>query len=144
MPLDGLSLRYLAHELQHELVEGRIDKITHPKPNDVYFHIRSRGQTRRLVISIDAASARAHLTKNDPANPFKASGFLMFMRKHFSGGRIQTSIPSMMNASSSSKSPNEMKWATLRRKRLCRAHGTVSNLRCQSKRDYLGGFKTYR
>lgn len=89
MPLDGLSLRYLAQELHATLVDGRIDKINHPTKNDLFFHIRSGGQTHKLVLSIDASSARAHLTNENPPNPLRASGFCMYLRKHFGGGRIQ-------------------------------------------------------
>ncbi len=89
MPLDGLSLRYLAQELHTVLVDGRIDRINHPSKHDLYFQIRSGGTTHKLVLSINASSARAHLTEENPANPLRASGFCMYLRKHFGGGRIQ-------------------------------------------------------
>lgn len=88
MALDGIVLRALTHQLHETLVEGRIDKITQPDPEDLVFQIHRNRETCRLLISVSSAHPRVGLTAEKRENPVTAPLFCMLLRKHLSGARI--------------------------------------------------------
>lgn len=89
MPLDGLTLGFLARELNTALQGGRVDKITQPFGDMLVLSVRVPGRNLRLMISAGPAYTRLHLTDKQYENPQEAPMFLMLMRKHLSGARIQ-------------------------------------------------------
>jgi Predicted RNA-binding protein homologous to eukaryotic snRNP len=64
MPLDGISLGYLAKELDNTLTNGRIDKIAQPERDELHITIRNGGSNHILLLCASPACARAQLTRN--------------------------------------------------------------------------------
>lgn len=88
MPLDGLTLGFLARELEDKLLGARVDKVAQPDHDMVILTLRGAGETLRLLIAATPGSARMHLTEARYENPQEAPMFCMLMRKHLAGGRI--------------------------------------------------------
>ncbi|MBE5783464.1 MAG: fibronectin/fibrinogen-binding protein [Clostridiales bacterium] len=88
MPMDGLTLGFIARELQETLQEGRIEKVTQPEKDMLVLLIRSQGKNHKLLLSAAPSFARAHLTGASYQNPQDAPMFCMLMRKHLQGGRL--------------------------------------------------------
>ena len=87
MPLDGLTLGFLAREMQG-LVGGRIDRVSQPEKDMVVLLIRADGKNRRLLISASPSMTRIHLTDEVYQNPPDAPMFCMLLRKYLIGGRV--------------------------------------------------------
>lgn len=88
MPMDGLTLGFMARELKEALLDGRIEKVTQPEKDMLVLLIRAQGKNHRLLLSAAPSFARAHLTQNAYQNPADAPMFCMLMRKHLQAGRI--------------------------------------------------------
>ena len=88
MPMDGLTLGFIARDLKKELLDGRIEKVTQPEKDMLVLLIRAQGQNRRLLLSAAPSFARAHITRIAYQNPLDAPMFCMLMRKHLQAGRI--------------------------------------------------------
>ena len=88
MPMDGLTLGFLARELRETLRDGRVEKVTQPEKDMLVLLIRAQGKNHRLLLSAAPAFARVHLTGVAYQNPPDAPMFCMLMRKHLTGGRI--------------------------------------------------------
>ncbi len=88
MPLDGLTLGFLAKELQ-TLQNGRIDKVNQPEKDMIVLSIRANNQNEKLLISASPSLTRIHLTKDTFQNPPNAPMFCMLLRKHLLGGRVK-------------------------------------------------------
>lgn len=89
MPLDGLTLGFLARELNKALAGGRVDKVTQPFSDMLVLSVRMPGKNLKLLIAAGPSYTRLHLTDRQYENPQEAPMFLMLMRKHLSGARIQ-------------------------------------------------------
>ena len=88
MPLDGVTVSAIVHELRDKLQDGRIDKIYQPEKDEIIMQIRAKGANRKLLMSAGSAQPRVHLTQFNKDNPAKAPQFCMVLRKHLSGGKI--------------------------------------------------------
>ena len=88
MPLDGLTLGFIARELQQTLGGARVERVTQPEKDMLLLALRNNGQNYKLILSASPSFARAHLTKGQFINPIDAPMFCMLMRKHLSGGRL--------------------------------------------------------
>ena len=88
MPMDGLTLGFLARELWKTLEDGRIEKVTQPEKDMLVLLIRAQGKNHKLLLSAAPSFARAHLTAASYQNPADAPMFCMLMRKHLQGGRL--------------------------------------------------------
>lgn len=88
MPLDGLTLSFVAKELRNALAGGRIDRIVQPERDELNLTIRNNGKNHLLLLSAGADCARAHLTAQKKTGPLEAPALCMLMRKHVTGGRI--------------------------------------------------------
>jgi Predicted RNA-binding protein homologous to eukaryotic snRNP len=84
---DGIVTRAVVQSLQN-FVGGRITKIYQPTQTDLVLHLRSRNARGKLLISINAAFARLHLTRLIEGNPEKPPMFCMLLRKHLEGSVI--------------------------------------------------------
>ncbi len=108
MPADSVNIKYLAGELNRVLSGGRIDKITMPEMNTVILTIRSNSKNHSLLLCANPMYPRCHLTNAVFENPLAAPAFLMHLRKHLSGGRINsvscTPFERVINISLTSKS----------------------------------------
>ncbi len=90
MPLDGLTLGFLARELEDKLLGARVDKVAQPDHDSWSSSPCRAPETLRLLIAATPGSARMHLTEARYENPQEAPMFCMLMRKHLAGGRICT------------------------------------------------------
>lgn len=90
MPFDGFSVQSITQELNHLLVNSRIDKIHQPDKEEIVFSVRTpHSGTVRLVISANARWSRVHLTSEKRPNPSHPSSFCMLLRKYLEGGKIK-------------------------------------------------------
>ncbi len=88
MPMDGLTLGYVARELNGALAGGRVDKVMQPERDELILTVRNRAQAMSLLLSANAGIARAHLTTVKKNNPMEPPMFCMLLRKHLVGGRV--------------------------------------------------------
>lgn len=83
MALDGAFLYAVKNELQ-ELIGGRVEKIYQPSREEIIISIRKK----KLCISVNAGSARVHITQKQPDNPQTPPMFCMLLRKKIGNGRL--------------------------------------------------------
>lgn len=88
MPMDALTLGFVARELNGLLAGGRVDRVNQPERDEVILAVRSNGRNMQLLLSASADCARAHLTGVKKNNPLEPPMLCMLMRKHIVGGRI--------------------------------------------------------
>ena len=88
MPMDGLTLGFMARELRETLTDGRIEKVSQPEKDMLVLVISAQGKNHKLLLSAAPSFARAHLTDANYQNPADAPMFCMLMRKHLQGGRL--------------------------------------------------------
>ena len=88
MPMDGLTLGFMARELHAALVGGRIDKVNQPERDELLIAIRNHNVNQQLLICASANNARIHLTPHKKPNPLEPPMFCRLLRKHIGGGRI--------------------------------------------------------
>ena len=88
MPLDGISLGFLARELSRELVNGRIDRVVQPEKDELHLTIRNNGKNHLLMLGASAGNARAQLITKKKTGPLEPPSLCMLMRKHITGGRV--------------------------------------------------------
>lgn len=50
MPMDGLTLGFVAREMEPLLLGGRIDKVTQPEKDTLILWIRAGSENRRLLL----------------------------------------------------------------------------------------------
>ncbi|MRH42201.1 DUF814 domain-containing protein [Aquibacillus halophilus] len=89
MAFDGIVTRAMTHELNNELVSGRLIKIYQPTESELILTIRSQGENKSLLLSAHPSYARFHLTTDSYQNPKEPSMFCMLLRKHLVGGFIE-------------------------------------------------------
>lgn len=88
MSLDGRFLAFLGNELNHDLEQGRIQKIYQLTKTDFLFLIRANSKNLQLSISLSTSLTRIHLTKVHVDRPDNPGGFCMLLRKYLEGGVI--------------------------------------------------------
>ena len=88
MPLDGITLGFIARELNAQLAGARIERVTQPEKDMLLLFVRNNGKNHKLLLTASPSLARMHLTQGQYVNPMEAPMFCMLMRKHISGGRI--------------------------------------------------------
>ena len=88
MPMDGLTLGFIADELNSQLAGGRIDRVTQPERDEIILTVRNEGRNMQLLLSASADCARAHITQFKKNNPLEPPMLCMLMRKHIVGGRL--------------------------------------------------------
>lgn len=88
MPLDAITIKALAAELDEKLLGGKIDKVQQPERDMLLLSLRARGGNMRLLLSAGTGSARAHISAAAFENPAEPPMFCMLMRKYLTGARI--------------------------------------------------------
>ncbi len=88
MALDGVTLAHLVKELAPQLVGARIDKVYQPEKEEIHLLLRNSGQQFRLLLNVNATSARLNITDENKKNPQSPPMFCMILRKHIEGGKI--------------------------------------------------------
>lgn len=87
MPLDAICLQGVVGELAPQLTGSRIEKIQQPARDQIILLLRG---SRRLFLNAGANQPRIHLTEQLRDNPSQPPMFCMFLRKHLSGGIIES------------------------------------------------------
>jgi predicted ribosome quality control (RQC) complex YloA/Tae2 family protein len=88
MPLDGVTAKCLARELNEQLAGSRVDRIYQPERTDVLLLLFGDQGGRRLIISANPSAPRIHLTRENLENPKTPPMFCMLLRKHLVGARL--------------------------------------------------------
>ncbi len=88
MSYDGVLLRAVALDLNHNLPGARVDKIYQPTKNEVLLVLRKTGGNCRLLLSANARECGIYLTTQTLPNPQQPPLFCMVLRKHLEGSRI--------------------------------------------------------
>ncbi len=89
MAFDGLVTTCIAQELNHKIVNGRIEKIHQPASEELLFQIRQGRTKYRLYLSASSSRAGLYLTETRDTNPASPPAFCMLLRKHLQGARIR-------------------------------------------------------
>ena len=90
MAFDGITTKAISYELQHSILDGKINKIFEPNKNEILLSIYANGKNYALNICIDSNLYRIHLTTNAKPNPLNAPNFCMLLRKHLIGYKIKS------------------------------------------------------
>lgn len=88
MAFDGITIASVVHELNQTLLNGRINKIAQPEPDELLLTIKTPGGQRRLAISASASLPLIYLTNDNKPSPMTAPNFCMLLRKYIGNGRI--------------------------------------------------------
>lgn len=88
MALDGVVISNVVHELNDNLIGGRIYKIYQPENDELVLIIKNNKETYRLLLSAGASLPLIYLTCETKENPMSAPNFCMLLRKHINNGRI--------------------------------------------------------
>ena len=88
MPLDGIVVSNLVYEFNCKILNAKVDKIHQPEKDELIIHLRSKGDTYKLLLSASSSYARIHFSTLTKKNPLTPPAFCMLLRKHLTGGRI--------------------------------------------------------
>ncbi len=88
MAFDGITIANLVKELKENILDGRINKIAQPEPDELLLTIKSSTGQKRLLISASASLPLIYLTDSNKPAPMTAPNFCMLLRKHINNGRI--------------------------------------------------------
>ena len=88
MAFDGIVVANLVHELQEQLINGRIAKIAQPEADELLLTIKAPAGQKRLYLSASASLPLVYLTESNKTSPMTAPNFCMLLRKHIANGRI--------------------------------------------------------
>ncbi|MFW5789628.1 MAG: Rqc2 family fibronectin-binding protein [Bacillota bacterium] len=89
MAIDGIMLANCRHDLNKNIINGRIDKIYQPEKTFLTILIRNNNQNYKLLSVIDPRQSRVHLTDLNFDNPKNPPTFTMVLRKHLTYGIIK-------------------------------------------------------
>ncbi|MCD8151556.1 MAG: NFACT family protein [Clostridiales bacterium] len=96
MALDGIVVANLAYDLNRELTNIRISKISQPEADELLLTLKGGSGQKRLLLSANASLPLAYLTERNKPAPLTAPNFCMLLRKHIANGRIlSVSQPSL-------------------------------------------------
>ena len=85
MIFDSLLLAAVRDELGRALVGGKVEKISQPAPLEIVLRFYHAGHKHNLLLSCDAAHARAHLTVARRDNPPTPPPFCAVLRRYLDG-----------------------------------------------------------
>jgi len=88
MSFDGIVIKSLVNEFKNKILNGKIDKIYQPENDEIILNLRSKGDTKKLLLSASSNNPRIHLTEYSKKNPLSPPMFCMLLRKHLQGGII--------------------------------------------------------
>ncbi|MDY6825696.1 MAG: NFACT family protein [Bacillota bacterium] len=89
MPYDALTMKAVTDELQNILPGALIQNIFEPDDLEIVIHFYHRSRQINLLLSVNPAHARIHLTKQRKKGKTHPSSFCMLLRKYLIGGRIK-------------------------------------------------------
>lgn len=89
MAFDGFVVAALANELNNNLKDGRIYKITQPEKDEIVLTIRRESATMHLMISVNPSLPLVYLIDEKKNGPLTAPNFCMLLRKYIQNARIK-------------------------------------------------------
>lgn len=92
MAFDGFVVAALKKELNNELKDGRIYKITQPEKDEIVFTIRRESETKHLMISVNPSLPLMYIVKDKKPSPLTAPNFCMLLRKYIQNARIKNIV----------------------------------------------------
>ncbi len=96
MPLDGIFLGSLAHEIKNEVINCRIDKINQPEKDEIILSFKVNRKSKKLLLSANASYPRVNFIDSSKENPLKAPMFCMVLRKYLNTA-VLTNIEQLNN-----------------------------------------------
>jgi predicted ribosome quality control (RQC) complex YloA/Tae2 family protein len=87
--LDLDLLARLVDELAAVLPGARVDRVVPGKDNGLYVVLHKRNRNLVLLLSPDRSLPRIHLVSRRPAGAATPAGFVLSLRKHLTGSRLQ-------------------------------------------------------
>lgn len=88
MSFDGIMTCAIVNELNNNLLNGKIDKIHQPSPDEILLSVRVGKENKKVLLSSNSSRARVYLTQQKFENPDTPPMFCMLLRKHIQGGTI--------------------------------------------------------
>ena len=88
MALSATEIEGVLHEIVPVLVGGRLQKIHQPNDRVLVFEWRVPGETHRLLVSCEPATARLHFVSRPSPNPASPPSFCQFLRAQVQGSRL--------------------------------------------------------
>ena len=89
MAFDGIVTTAVVHDLQNQIVGGRIERIYQPSIDEIILQIRNGKDKHRLFISSNPSHAGLYLLEEKDTNPPNPPAFCMLLRKHMQSARIR-------------------------------------------------------
>ena len=88
MPFDAGLAAAVTKELKEQLCGAKIEKIQQPERDEIVLSLKIARETKRLLISAKAGSARLCVTRLEKENPQTPPMFCMLLRKYLSSARL--------------------------------------------------------
>lgn len=88
MALDGAFLKMIANEINENVINSRVEKISQPSKEEIIISLRYKGGNKKLLLSANANSPRIHFTNIALENPKTPPMFCMLLRKHLNTSRL--------------------------------------------------------
>ena len=88
MALDGAYLRYLCDELNHMVIDARVEKIYQPNKDEFVLTLRNSNGVTKLLLSARANNPHINITTDVPENPKVPPMLCMLFRKKLGGGKL--------------------------------------------------------
>ena len=89
MGFDAFMVRAVAHELNSVISGARVEKVTEPSKDELFFAVHKESFHYKLQINAGAGAPRIGLTTESPENPKVPPMFCMLLRKHLTGAKIK-------------------------------------------------------
>lgn len=86
--MDAWLIAAVASEVDSACRNGRVERVSQPRPSDILLHVYAPRGSQRLLLSADPALPRAHLVVQRPANPTRPPAFCQALRRHLEGARV--------------------------------------------------------
>ena len=88
MAFDAFFMSAVLAEVKSACLGARVEKIHQPRRDTVLLHLRCEKGREKLLLGMNPAAPRLHLTDANPENPPEPPMFCMLLRKHLSGARL--------------------------------------------------------
>ena len=88
MALDGIFLRHIKNEIEHEALGARVSQVYQPNRDELVLALRTFKGNRKLLLSARANSPRINFCSSTPENPPQPPMFCMLLRKRLGGGKL--------------------------------------------------------
>ena len=92
MPIDGIMLSAVKHELKNKIIGAKVEKVVQPERDEIilYLHTPQLTEERnpKLILCANPSYPKLHLSNTTKENPKVPPNFCMLLRKHLMSSRI--------------------------------------------------------